>query len=160
MRPRHLLLLAPLLLVAACADQTASDSSADTATEASAVAVGEAVSGTGPAVTTGSGRSATEDPVVQGAEGPIDKEAAVAREIALKDLDTLRKSGQEILLTQSELTDEALRDAVVVAAVVTSEVTADGATGVRVTATEGETSCTGIISFKSGSGTWNEVTCS
>lgn len=154
MRPRHLLLLAPLLLAAGCADQTASDPSTDTAVEASAVDEQE------EAMTDGSGQPATEDLMAWETDGPVDEAAATARDLLLKDLDTLRKSGEKMFLTQPELTDEAVRDAVVDAAAVTSEVAADGATGIRVTATEGKTSCTGTLAFKSGAGTWDGVSCS
>ena len=93
-------------------------------------------------------------------DGPVDEAAVTARDLVLKDLDALRKSGEEMLLAQPEMTDEAVRDAVVAAAAVTSEVAADGAAGIRVTATEGETSCTGTLAFKSGVGTWDGVSCS
>jgi hypothetical protein len=93
-------------------------------------------------------------------DGPVDEAAASARDTVLKDLDALRKAGEELLLTNPDIDDEAIRDEIVANSTVGSNVVADGATGIRVTATEGEISCSGILVFQSGSGAWNSIECS
>lgn len=108
---------------------------------------------------TGTKTETTEIPAWE-TDGPVDEAAATARDIVLKDLDALRRAGEEMLLTSPDMSDEAIRDEVVKNSSIGSEVAADGTTGIRVTATEGETSCTGVLLFKSGAGAWNSVECS
>jgi hypothetical protein len=163
MQPRHFLLLAPLLLAAGCADQTTSDSAVDTVTVTDAPATG--MDGNTNSAQDGSQPATAEQPAADGpvdwdTDGPVDEATVTARDRVFKDLDALRKNGEEALMTKPGMSDAELRDAVITGANVASDVVADGATGIQVTATEGETSCSGVLSFKSGVGAWDGISCS
>lgn len=152
MRTRHLLLAVPFFLLVGCAGETASESSnapAETSVDSSMAATPE------EAPTS----DASEIPAWE-TDGPVDEAAASARDIVLQDLDALRKAGEEMFLTNPDMSDGAIRDEVVKSSTVGSEVVADGASGIRVTAVEGEISCSGVLEFKSGAGTWNSIECS
>lgn len=154
MNPRHLLLALPLFALAGCADGSDTETT-NVPAEASTTAP---ASDTSAAMTEGT-NAPTEIPTWE-TDGPVDEAAATGRDVVLKDLDALRKAGEELFLANPELSDEAIRDEVVATSTVSSGVVADGTTGIRVTASEGATSCTGVLVFKSGAGTWNAIECS
>lgn len=159
MTPRYLLFVLPLFMAAACAGETASDNTnapaqtSDSAAAPTGSSMGDSMSGPSEQA------SSAEIPEWE-TDGPVDEAAASARDIVLMDLDVLRKAGEGLLLTNPDLSDEAIRDEVVASSTVGSKVMVDGATGVRVTASEGEISCSGLLAFQSGTGTWSSIECS
>ena len=152
MKPRHLLLAVPFFLLAGCTGSTAPDTPPATDTAL-------ATTNSGQNTTPGSTAVSSELPDWD-SNGPVDEAAADARDAVFKDLDALRQNGENALRNNPELTDSAVRDDVLKNSSIGSAVEADGATGIRVTATKGEISCTGILSFTSGTGTWNSIECS
>lgn len=153
MRTRHLLLTLPVFALLGCSGGDTGTTPAPTETPITAPA-GDMTE------TTPSGESSSTEIPAWETDGPVDEAATTARDVVLKDLDALRKAGEELFLTTPELSDEAIRDQVVANSTVGSKVEPDGPSAIRVTATEGETSCTGVLSFKAGAGTWNAVECS
>ena len=82
------------------------------------------------------------------------------RDTAFEDLETLRKNAEGILDANPNFTDTQLRDAVLRDSDVRSTLSAEGSTGITVTFTAGESSCSGVIVFEGGSGTWKGTGCS
>jgi len=156
MRTRHLLLAVPFFLLAGCAGETASESSnapAETSVDSpvdSSMAVTPEESLTS---------DVSEIPAWE-TDGPVDESASDASGVALQDLDVLRRAGEELFSTNPDMSDGAIRDEVVKSSTVGSKIVAEGASGIRVTAVEGAISCSGVLEFKSGAGTWNSIECS
>jgi len=95
-----------------------------------------------------------------GGEGPVDDGSQeAARDAAFADLDALRQKAADLFKADAKLTDTQLRDAVLRDAKVSSTLSADGDTGIKVTFVKEKASCFGVIVFKDGGGTWQGLTC-
>jgi len=155
---RHLLPVTLLLLVTATAcgsEAPTADAPSETAASNRPAQVDGTPDGTTNEATAGNTAAGTpgEAPATGGAPDAI-------RDAAFADLETLRKDGERILTEDPDLTDGALRDAVMRDADVPSAVAAEGANGIKVTFTRDGSSCSGIIVFEGGTGTWNGIGCS